>query len=227
VSKNFPGAPPAWQLWGLIEEQGELDEARVLSALPAFGKVVHAHLKSQQGIRGSAEKHAAAARDALGDSVIFFMHACTSLEWSSQEVLRSATPEEFQETFSIPPGSSPIIHTIKNLATLMEQLEGLERSSSGLERAMYNSNAKASALAYVSGLSAHCTQMGWSLQAIIEEVWPKVRQRDWVQNKVDGVVDAPVIDPNLEKPVSAAEAVGDAAPIPVRTTKDKRRGQDG
>ena len=186
VEKNFPAAPPSWQMWGLIEETGELDEARVLSALPAFGKIAHAHLKAQQGIRGSAEKHAAAARDAVADSVIFFMHACSGLQWASQEVLRSATPEEFQATFSVPQKRSPITHTLKYLAAMIEQLEFLENAPTAIEKDAYLAGAKTAALGYLSGLAAYCTQRNWSLQAIIDEVWPRVCARDWTKNKVDG-----------------------------------------
>ena len=186
VEKNFPGAPPSWQMWGLIEEVGELDEARVRSALPAFGQVAHAHLKAQQGIRGSAEKHATAARDAIADSVIFFMHACSNLKWASQEILRTASPEEFQFTFSVPVRCSPIVHTLKHLALLVEQLELYETAATEIEKDAFMAGAKAAALPYLSGLAAYCTQRNWSLQEIIDEVWPKVRQRDWTKNKVDG-----------------------------------------
>lgn len=62
TNKNFPGRTPYQPLLGLAEEVGEL---------------AHAHLKSEQGIRGSAEKHHAAKVDAVGDIVIFLSDYCT------------------------------------------------------------------------------------------------------------------------------------------------------
>lgn len=181
VQKNFPESPAHHQIWGLVEELGEL---------------THAMLKSQQGIRGDAEKHTAAGKDAVADSIIFFMSACTLHNWTAQEVLRSATPEEFQATFSIPPKRSAFAHTIFHLAHLVTQLEDAASAPTALECDAYTSGAQRSALLYVSGLAATCTKMGWSLQDIIEDVWPNVRQRDWTKNKVDGVAVDP--DDDLE-----------------------------
>lgn len=171
AEKNFPASPPKHQVLGLVEELGEL---------------AHAHLKGEQGIRGSTEAHAAAARDAVADSYIFFMHACTSLGWASQELLRSNSPEEFQMTFAVPAGRSPIAVTIKHLAQLVEQLELAEGAATAIEKDAFLSGARAAALPYLSGLAAYCTQMNWSLQTILDETWPVVRARDWTKNRLDG-----------------------------------------
>lgn len=182
AKKNFPASPPGHQILGLVEELGEL---------------AHARLKSEQGIRGDVSAHTAAARDAVADSFIFFMHACSNLGWASQEILRTASPEEFQATFSVPKGCSPIARTLKGLSNLVEQLELAEISPTAIEKDAHTEAARNSALFYLSGLSAYCTQMGWSLQSILDEVWPKVRARDWTKNKLDGE--------------SAAEARADSA----------------
>ena len=171
VEKNFPTSPPEHQVLGLIEELGEL---------------AHARLKSEQGIRGDASAHAAAARDAVADNVIFFMHACSNLGWASQEILRSASPEEFQMTFSVPAGRSPVVHTLKHLARLAENLELVEGAATAIEKEAYMAGARAAALPYLSGLAAYCTQMGWSLQSILDETWPQVRARDWTKDKLSG-----------------------------------------
>lgn len=184
AEKNFPESPPQHQIWGLVEELGEL---------------AHAHLKGQQGIRGSAEKHAAAARDAVADSFIFFMHGCSSLGWASQELLRSGSPEEFQMTFSVPPGRSPIGYAIKHLAQMIEQLELAEGAATAIEKDAFLFNARSAALPYLAGLAAYCTQMNWSLQAILDEVWPVVRQRDWTKNKSTGASDVAEPAPEIEK----------------------------
>jgi NTP pyrophosphatase (non-canonical NTP hydrolase) len=59
--KNFPNAKPYQPLLGLAEEVGELS---------------HAHLKSEQGIRGTQEELTAKKKDAVGDIVIYLAGYC-------------------------------------------------------------------------------------------------------------------------------------------------------
>jgi NTP pyrophosphatase (non-canonical NTP hydrolase) len=183
ADKNFPNAPASWQVLGLIEELGEL---------------AHAHLKKQQGIRGSSEKHIAAGRDAIADSVIFLMHACSSLGWNAQELLRTESPLEFQATFAAPSGRSPLIYAFKNLARVADLLEAAEIAPTPIEKDVSTSAAKQMTLSYVGGLAAYCSMMGWSMQEIIDEVWPVVRQRDWTKNKVDGTSDVVTVRGELD-----------------------------
>lgn len=171
AEKNFPTSPPSHQILGLIEE---------------FGELAHARLKSEQGIRGDASAHTAAARDAVADSFIFFMHACATLGWASQEILRTSSPEEFQKTFAVPSGRSPIAYALKHLALLVERLEAAENAPTAIEKEAYLGGTQAAARSYLAGLAAYCTQMNWSLQSILDEVWPVVRMRDWTKNKADG-----------------------------------------
>jgi NTP pyrophosphatase (non-canonical NTP hydrolase) len=56
VEKNFPGNLEIHSVLGMVEELGELS---------------HAFLKREQGIRGLAEKHTAAIKDAVCDLIIF------------------------------------------------------------------------------------------------------------------------------------------------------------
>lgn len=62
ANHNFPEAKPHQPLLGLSEEVGELS---------------HAHLKMEQGIRGSVEGHIIAKCDAVGDVMIFLAHYCS------------------------------------------------------------------------------------------------------------------------------------------------------
>ena len=63
VEHNFPGRLPYMPLLGLQEEVGEL---------------AHAHLKAEQGIRGTAAEHHAAKIDAIGDIVVFLADYCSA-----------------------------------------------------------------------------------------------------------------------------------------------------
>lgn len=58
---NFPGNLPHHPLLGIGEESGEL---------------MHAHLKCEQGIRGTAAQHVAAKKDAVGDIIIYLADYC-------------------------------------------------------------------------------------------------------------------------------------------------------
>lgn len=62
ASRNFPNKQPHQPLLGIQEEVGELS---------------HAHLKLEQGIRGTKEEHIAAKKDAVGDIVIYLADYCT------------------------------------------------------------------------------------------------------------------------------------------------------
>lgn len=61
ADRNFGERKPYQPLLGVSEEVGEL---------------CHAHLKAEQGIRGTAEEHRAAAMDAIGDIVIYLADYC-------------------------------------------------------------------------------------------------------------------------------------------------------
>lgn len=59
--RNFPDGKPHQPLLGVGEESGEL---------------MHAHLKAEQGIRGTVDEHHAAKIDAVGDIVIYLADYC-------------------------------------------------------------------------------------------------------------------------------------------------------
>ena len=64
LAHNFPNQKPHDALLGLAEEVGEL---------------AHAHLKTEQGIRGYDEvKYRAEAGDAIGDIVIYLASYCNT-----------------------------------------------------------------------------------------------------------------------------------------------------
>lgn len=61
AKRNFPNNKPHMPLLGATEEVGEL---------------AHAHLKMEQGIRGTPEEHLAAKKDAVGDIIIYLADYC-------------------------------------------------------------------------------------------------------------------------------------------------------
>jgi NTP pyrophosphatase (non-canonical NTP hydrolase) len=83
---NFPGwrDTPYRLLLGVTEEVGEL---------------AHAHLKGEQGIRGTAEEHEAAARDAVGDTIVYLTAYCEARGWNVVDVLRTTWDEVRRRDF--------------------------------------------------------------------------------------------------------------------------------
>jgi NTP pyrophosphatase (non-canonical NTP hydrolase) len=59
-------------LLGIVEEVGEL---------------AHAHLKEEQGIRGTPEEHRIAAHDALGDIFIYMMSYANVRGWDLEHII--------------------------------------------------------------------------------------------------------------------------------------------
>lgn len=72
ADRNFPGYEFYQPILGLMEELGEL---------------CHAELKRTQGIRGDAQKHEGAAKDAVGDIVIFLANYCSARGFDMQSIV--------------------------------------------------------------------------------------------------------------------------------------------
>ena len=86
TQENF-GVHPAWHpLLGIQEEVGELS---------------HAHLKSEQGIRGNVDTHRLEKIDAIGDIVIYLADYCNQegldLEACVSETWRQVSKRDWNE----------------------------------------------------------------------------------------------------------------------------------
>lgn len=166
---NFGQAPSYHLLLGMIEEVGELS---------------HSLLKSIQNIRGSAEKHDLAGKDAVADVTIYMTQYCSERSLDLQEVLGVETFEavqaiastiessQVQENQKVPPTAKMIFFAIGAMAHIAEYESAPIGADSG-----YDSAGAISAI--LSVLGAYCAFKGWSLQQIVEEVWTEVSKRDW------------------------------------------------
>lgn len=74
AQRNFGDTPAYRPLLGAVEEVGEL---------------AHAHLKAEQGIRGTAEEHEAAGKDAVGDIIIYLADYCGRRNWDMQQIVET------------------------------------------------------------------------------------------------------------------------------------------
>lgn len=83
VKHNFPDRTAHGPLLGVTEELGELAEchdepsAHIQELMKVLGRLSHAHLKNEQGIRGSELKHYRDKIDAVADIIIFLADYCT------------------------------------------------------------------------------------------------------------------------------------------------------
>ena len=78
TARSFPASPWWHPLLGMGEELGELN---------------HALLKQAQGIRGTAEEHEEAAKDALADLWIFSLDLCNKRGWDAGKILNMTWEE--------------------------------------------------------------------------------------------------------------------------------------
>jgi len=78
VDHNFPDQISHHGLLGVVEEVGELS---------------HAHLKREQNIRGTDEKHQLDIEDAIGDIVIYLASYCNTNGIDFDECVRDAWEE--------------------------------------------------------------------------------------------------------------------------------------
>ena len=78
LAHNFPNQTPHQALLGVGEEVGEL---------------MHAHLKMEQGIRGSLHEQTEAAQDAIGDIVIYLASYCNTNGFALEACVNAAWRE--------------------------------------------------------------------------------------------------------------------------------------
>lgn len=88
--RNFPTTDADQQLFGVVEEVGEL---------------AHANLKSKQGIRGTPEEHIAAEKDAVGDILIYLAGYCSYREWDMIAILEETAEQVTKRDWIADPSS--------------------------------------------------------------------------------------------------------------------------
>lgn len=165
TEKNFGVGPADHPFLGLFEE---------------FGELCHAELKAAQGIRGDAEKHEAAAKDAVGDIMIYFADYATKRQVSVAGLMIGAsTFEEVQQS-----------HSFRLEATPKEALFRIGRALGNASASHMETNGTRpveDALRQVlQEVATYCRIKGWSLDALVTETWATVSKRDWTKNKVTG-----------------------------------------
>jgi NTP pyrophosphatase (non-canonical NTP hydrolase) len=93
ADRNFDDRFPYRPLLGATEELGELTEAAeallFMKLTSRMGRLAHAQLKLEQGIRGDAYTHLAEAQDAVGDILVYLADYCNCSGFSMQTIIES------------------------------------------------------------------------------------------------------------------------------------------
>ncbi len=90
---NFDDQPSYYPLLGAVEELGEL---------------CHAHLKSAQGIRGSNFEHKEAAKDAIGDVIIYLADYAAREGYNLQEIIEETWSLVSKRDWKANPGNGSV-----------------------------------------------------------------------------------------------------------------------
>ena len=103
ADKNFPGHVSHQPLLGVVEESGELADAmleKLESVLVGHaqlqsivGRLAHAHLKREQGIRGTPQELNDKLKDAVGDIVVFLANYCSTMGFDMQQIVEETWAE--------------------------------------------------------------------------------------------------------------------------------------
>lgn len=182
VERNFPDSYKTDTLLGVIEELGELS---------------HAHLKAKQGIRGSQKEHDEAAKDAIGDLVVYLL-GVINYEGLTDDI-------DYEEHLKDINQSVGREQALFYLASDVGRLAGYVPP--GGPRAL-----KETRLYFVERILAMCHQYCayryWDFEDIVTKTWEHVKQRDWNAHREEG---APKNDPKMKDPeVERIEAEAEA-----------------
>lgn len=175
ADKNFPERTLHQPLWGLGEESGEIAKCvlevmdmpmeaamadpamALLVAMIGFGKILHANLKREQNIRGTAGEHRENARKALQGLLVALEAAFPEVDLLSflAEARQAIHPFDYLK-FSKPDAPHGLAGIVDGLGDLLV-------------------------------FSADFANLaGVDLQEALDTTWNAVRKRDWTKNRETG-----------------------------------------
>lgn len=171
VAKNFPPYP------------GEVPgNDSILGCIEELGELAHAHLKAKQGIRGNQREHDAAARDAIGDLIVYLLGVISA----HVDPIKVGLPT----TGDRPTDPEHCIFMLAGEVAFMAYFARYVRSDEDDSWLLYINNT-------IKYCDAYCITKYWSLEEIVTETWNHVKQRDWTAHREAG---APAEDPSMKDP---------------------------
>jgi hypothetical protein len=176
VAHNFPttedlALPMEETCEGIVEELGEL---------------AHANLKSKQNIRGSQVEHEAAAKDAVGDIVVY-LWGITGRQPATFIGKDFWSAVDYELT-------KPRVSYILEMAAAVGCIAGnisQSYSASGYTASRYHCTR------LVALLIGYCRERGWDFNQVVDETWKVVEKRDWQLYPDTGLPPKPFNDTDL------------------------------
>ena len=168
VAKNFP--PYDYEVPG---------NDSVLGCIEELGELAHAHLKSKQGIRGSQDEHDAAAKDAIGDLIVYLLGVISARH------VTVGLPRTGAVTNSTDQAIFAMSYHVGILSLYAEHPQ------------MVSSNHDLYVNSIIKHAEEYCDARGWNFEEIVQSTWDHVKQRDWNAHRAAG---APADDPTMKDP---------------------------
>lgn len=132
-----------------------------LGMIEETGELVHHYLKMEQGIRGTDTEHLEGMRDSVGDLVIYMLGCMW--HWNYY-------PNPGYRYMPLSYGGYEDILFRLDRAVSQVCHDGVQKCIDVV-------------LFY---LDKFCELQHWKLEEVVQETWDEVKQRDWVENRVDG-----------------------------------------
>jgi len=173
-----------WQKYNF----GEQDNERVLMGMcEEAGELCHAHLKLEQGIRGTPEQLEAEMRDAVGDIMIYMLNYMSGL---GHKLALFVPREDVEEATDQTLVRKSVLTVYRLVGKIVEEPENVSRIQHLVVSVLYLSALK-----------------GWDLETVIRETWSVIGQRDWREYPETGFPPAsPQEVAQSATPVDAASA---------------------
>lgn len=135
----------------------------ILGVIEEYGELTHSYLKMKQEIRGTPEQHTEDMKDAIGDLTVYLLGVM-----SYADVL--------------PTNIIPFMHFVDP----DEIIFTMSRPISMISYFKFQHPVKSPVEDLLALMKEFCRHFEWDYEAIVEDTWHGVSQRDWIAFPGDG-----------------------------------------
>jgi len=195
--KKFQAELKEWSVhnFGPLPPEGELPEHPLTGLMEELGELAHAHLKQQQGIRGTASEHEAAAKDAIGDLIIFLCDYSTRRGWDLDELSNKGVDINVTPCKGLPDDAlhrlGAVLGELCDYHVLWKHLPN--------DRLTFAKDSRHSVSMFLANLQIYAIHRGWNAYSLGMTTWNTiVKKRDWKANPATGTSPLSVPAPSLD-----------------------------
>lgn len=80
----------------------------LIGMMEELGELAHAHLKQEQKIRGTAAEHEAAAKDAIGDLILYLLDYCNGRGWDADTIIQDTVDTVLHRNWKANPSTGVV-----------------------------------------------------------------------------------------------------------------------